>query len=547
MASAGLLMATVFFDLSKVPKKNGLLSSEKRQSFLQSIRPGDVLTLSFTAAVLAQGMVLVVIQSMQMSPLISMNCGTIGQIVFPALWVVGLVILVFGIETLYRGFQRNGFAPRKKMVVYICWVVIILLTGLTYIPTHLRRSTLSECSLGLLSIVKPWSDIALGITIALIVFYTLIASILVTQLFRATGVDTMERVAATQMVYYLIIATAVFTFFLPFWARITLGIPQGITPMMAIVSINVIGIVVSFFQLLFRSYTECMTIRYSESSRDYRWKNGLKRKISSPIAIPQEEYHLFNDGMNAQKRHFNRMDTDKSLPPTPTPTIKPKPNTNNYINRKPSYSIFPTEASARKPKYPASSLYEDEILLVPPRPAFAAHNRNSSDVSHATVQIGFRLSNLDPPPPPSRMGNGEPSSATIASRTYSRFLAPPPFSISNPNANSHISATSLNVPITLRSPVTERPNVNFPSPAVVAAAGAAASFSRPRSSTLPIPSRSVTSLGARSPGVYQKLDDLQKLLEVDLQAAQKAAADSEAWPLRDSLPGLLPQSTYHPD
>jgi hypothetical protein len=313
--------------------------------------------------------------------------------------------------------------------------------------------------------------------------------------------------------------------------------------MMAMVSINVIGIVVSFFQLLFRSYTECMTIRCSKSSRDYRWKNGLKRKISSPIAIPQDEYPLFDDSINSMHKgtstrngYFNRMDIDKSLPPTPT--IKQKPNSKDDTNRKTSYSIFPTRASARKPKYPVSSIYEDDIFLVPPRPAFAAHNRNSSEVSHATVQIGFRLSNLDPPP--LGMETRDPSSAATASRTFSRFLAPPPFSFSNSKSNNHISATSLDVPVTLRSPATERPNVTFPS-------AAASSSSRLRSSTLPTPSQSITSSGARSPAVYQKLDDLQKLLEVDLQAAQKAAVDSEAWPLRDSLPGLLPKSTYHPD
>lgn len=58
--------------------------------------------------------------------------------------------------------------------------------------------------------MQPWSDIALGITITFIVFYTLMAAILATQLLRSTGVDTMERVATTQMVYYLAIATAVF-------------------------------------------------------------------------------------------------------------------------------------------------------------------------------------------------------------------------------------------------------------------------------------------------------------------------------------------------
>lgn len=55
----------------------------KRRPLLQLIRPGEVITLSFTTAVLVQGVVLVVIQSMQMSPSIAANCATVGQIVFP--------------------------------------------------------------------------------------------------------------------------------------------------------------------------------------------------------------------------------------------------------------------------------------------------------------------------------------------------------------------------------------------------------------------------------------------------------------------------------
>src|SRR5689334_8399875 len=108
--------------------------------------------------------------------------------------------------------------------------------------------------------------------------------------------------------------------------------------MMAIVSINVMGIVVSFFQLLFRSYIECMTIRYLDSSRKC-WKNGLKRKISSPIAIPQDECPLVDDSNSSMHKCtstrtgcLNRMDIDKSLPPTP---IREKPDIKDDNDRKP--------------------------------------------------------------------------------------------------------------------------------------------------------------------------------------------------------------------
>lgn len=313
--------------------------------------------------------------------------------------------------------------------------------------------------------------------------------------------------------------------------------------MMAVVSINVIGIVVSFFQLLFRSYTESMTIGH-EPSKKFRGDKGLKRKISSPIPIPQGEYTASDSGVQKEpskrRSYFRRMNIDKSLPPTPTARQK-------STNPKASYSIFPTKASSRRPRYPASSIYEDDIFLIPPRPAFAAHNRNSSEISHATVQIGFRLSNLDPPPAPrdtyreSKLG---PAMGT-ASRTDSRFLSPQTFV---PNANNnHISTTSLKVPITLRSPATERPDMTFPPPSASIPSSSSPQVSRARSSTQPTPTPTITSARPRSPAVYRKLDNLQKMLEVDLQAAQRAAADHEAWPLRNSLPDILPKSTYHPD
>jgi hypothetical protein len=79
-----------------------------------------------------------------------------------------------------------------------------------WIPTQARRSTLDMCSFGLLSLATPWNDVALGTSIALIVSYILIASILTTQLFRTPGVDPMGRIAASQMVYYLAIAAIIF-------------------------------------------------------------------------------------------------------------------------------------------------------------------------------------------------------------------------------------------------------------------------------------------------------------------------------------------------
>jgi hypothetical protein len=310
-------------------------------------------------------------------------------------------------------------------------------------------------------------------------------------------------------------------------------------------SLNVIGIAISLFHLIFRSYTNTMTIRYSKSFSNLReWKffgsmtTEIKKKISSPIAIQQDEPPLFESTYTTTLGSANAMNIDKSLPPTPT--INKHPSQKD-ANSKGHYSIFPTKFSTRRVKYSASSIYEDDgIFLAPPRPPFA-HNRNSSDVSHATVQIGFRLSNLDLPLTPH-----EPTSS-------SSLLSPgnlyPSQASWAQDALSHMSTTSLDVPVTLRSSaaIEQRPTDIFPP-------------SRLRSSTMPSYSTNLVPMGTiqkdgspspiPSPAVYRKLDDLKKLLDVDLKAAQQAAAAASQngpWPLRDSLPILLPKKTYHPD
>ncbi|OKL56945.1 hypothetical protein UA08_07918 [Talaromyces atroroseus] len=224
----------------------------------------------------------------------------------------------------------------------------------------------------------------------------------------------------------------------------------------------------------------------------------------------------------------NTMNIDKSLPPTPTSNKFPNQTDGGH------YSNFPAKLSTHRAKYPASSIYEDDdILLAPPQPPFAAaHNRNPSNVSYATVQIGLRLSNLDSPATPYELASSSsvlsPGNLCASQASWAQ------------DAMCNVSTTSLDVPVAFSSPAMKTPI--FPP-------------SRLRSSTMPASSTNTIPIGigttqkysspSSSPAVYKNLDDLQRLLDMDLKVAQQAAAtfQNRPWPLQ---PIILPK-TYYPD
>lgn len=120
-----------------------------------------------------------------------------------AIWIVAYVLLVFGVEVSIRGFHKHRFAARGRWNTLICWVVVVTLLAVTWIPSQVDPARYDKCIASLVWWAAPWSRIAIVINALLILVYVFVAALIAFQLFRTVEVDREERIAASRMVYYL--------------------------------------------------------------------------------------------------------------------------------------------------------------------------------------------------------------------------------------------------------------------------------------------------------------------------------------------------------
>lgn len=326
---------------------------------------------------------------------------------------------------------------------------------------------------------------------------------------------------------------------------------------MATVALNSTGIVVSSFHLIWRSHTDSMTLRVPDSWQVHRrrWKllGSRSMDVSHQIAEPVTVYCNESDAGISQKPlqgtpqrngSMNQVNPYKSLPPPPIDKI---PGYREHGRNKSRYSIFPTKQSTRELLHARPSIYEDEALLIPPRPAFAfQHQRNSSDVTHATVQIGLRLSNLDPPSEPDLLDRRSelrpPDSLLRIPREHSGLREV---------TNRH-SADSLDVPVTFRDSADERsttegePVLHDPSSSLQSPPRSAPKKPLDRSATMKSLPRDPP-LVDQGPQADQPEKDVEIGLDDGTTSLSSSRPSNDQWPLRKSLGVRLPKRTYQPE
>jgi hypothetical protein len=346
--------------------------------------------------------------------------------------------------------------------------------------------------------------------------------------------------------------------------------------MMATVGFNIFGLVNSFFHLLLRSNADSMAIRPPASS----WQGNLKWKFFGSNALgtgdtrpailqpdasipelppsPLKKDNIGELDATNERNASNRADPHKSLPPPPQLAV---PGTAKHSRKRSQYSVFPTEASGRQLLRPSSSIYEtnDDNTLRPPRAPFArSHQRHSSNVSTATVQIGLRLSNVSVPP------------GMRGSNSKSQYQPLSPRGPRGPSAlreePMRLSAQSLDVPVTLRSPTSDKssiaatersPQKTFvTSPRGNAARGPSAKKTIDRSATMKslpphpplgfdIVKKSDTDV-EKGTGAASSPRNARRNDQASASGPQLSPSQDELWPLRGSQDILLPRKTYKP-
>lgn len=127
----------------------------------------------------------------------------------PALFIIGYLTLIFGVEMAIRAFRRKRFAQRSKWSATICVVATSFLVFLTFLPTVIWPM-FNRCFGSLIWFGVRYNRISLAILSILIFSSLLLAALISIQLMRTSNVDPNERIAASRMCYYLLISALLY-------------------------------------------------------------------------------------------------------------------------------------------------------------------------------------------------------------------------------------------------------------------------------------------------------------------------------------------------
>jgi len=118
--------------------------------------------------------------------------------------IVPYIQLVFGLECTFRSLRKLPFQARGKYDVTICCGVIILMLIVTWIPSHIFPQT-DVCFASLVWFVSSYGEA--GLIILATVAGVLVASAITifTRLSSVNTIDEHQRIAASRMVYYLVL------------------------------------------------------------------------------------------------------------------------------------------------------------------------------------------------------------------------------------------------------------------------------------------------------------------------------------------------------
>lgn len=166
-----------------------------------------------------QGLVFIGVQGTGLSALDTTGCSLIAQFMWPgkhndsfgntamltwiALFIPPYLQAVFGVECAIRSLRRLPFQARGKYDVTICLGVVFMMLIGTWIPSHITPEA-DLCFASLLYYVADFGLWGLVLFASMTVLMILSAITIFWRLSNATMVDQHQRIAASRMVYYLV-------------------------------------------------------------------------------------------------------------------------------------------------------------------------------------------------------------------------------------------------------------------------------------------------------------------------------------------------------
>lgn len=393
----------------------------------------------------------------------------------------------------------------------------------TWIPTHIFQEK-DKCFASLLWFVSRYGMFGLILLSTLVGLLIASASVILIRLSKTTLVERNQRIAASRMVYYLVVGVVSSVsasqeskfciandskgFVIPYFVSQTIHYHSFKPSMIANVVLNLSGLMNGLLQLFLRSNTASASF----GPRDRSWpSNKHEIRIWGP-----NELAFNNQIMDpvspliSPRSGVARRDSQKSLicsadkcdvinmsgPPirqqfTYAPTkqnhmrsneispissiLNPRTSMDHMPSeniRKQSYSLFPAPApespNALLPpsmnRYALESVYDISDLsdLAPPPRLHGrmGHRRRSSVASSATVQIGIRFSQAPPPAASDTLPLSLPSTTYKAAELSATNSQAPALPSTTYTPTSRFNVAQNSTPGRIRLPPIQTTNLN---------------------------------------------------------------------------------------
>ncbi|KAI5921383.1 hypothetical protein F4810DRAFT_702389 [Camillea tinctor] len=255
--SAFATAAGIYFD-SYMAAKRSYPPGKGRVNVFTCVRGPELYPFFLSLGITVQGIIFAISQSQGLQGLFIPGCTLISQFMWPAIFIVPYCQLVFGVEVTLRAIRKRPFPPRGKWDVTICLATIsvfLLITGLVgfFIEPP------SFCFASLFWFVAKWAEGGFVLLLGIAVILAVCTVILSLQLTKNATIDPTQRVGASRMVYYLLLAVVSNALMAPFFIYLTFsssGDGTGLTlSMIATVVANVSGLMTGCLHLFLRSHT----------------------------------------------------------------------------------------------------------------------------------------------------------------------------------------------------------------------------------------------------------------------------------------------------
>jgi hypothetical protein len=198
---------------------------DRRFNALRNVHPADTFPLALASGAVLQQIIFVAVQSTSLHSVLSNKCRGLSMITFPgmpdkmraftvwliclAIFMVGYITMVFGMETAYRSIRSERFAPRGKWNTTICIAVVSFLLLLTWMPT-IAWPMYNRCFGSLIWFPMRYDLLTLVILCIVVFFCLFLAAVISIQLMRTSNMDQNERISASRMTYYLLIISLIY-------------------------------------------------------------------------------------------------------------------------------------------------------------------------------------------------------------------------------------------------------------------------------------------------------------------------------------------------